>query len=101
VCLASSPGHDREIESDAIVRDDGSLRIQGRNLRLFGIFIPDTGRVCGKTLLSCGSRAAVALDACLRGAGWSAAGSWVLEPRSAMSPLLDTSEAETSPGIFS
>jgi hypothetical protein len=70
VCLASSPGHGREIESYAIVRDDGSLRIQGRNLRLFGIFIPDTGRVCGKTLPACGSRAAIALDALLEGRGF-------------------------------
>jgi endonuclease YncB( thermonuclease family) len=70
VCLASSPGHGREIESYAIVRDDGSLRIQGRNLRLFGIFIPDTGRVCGKTLPACGSRAALALDALLEGRGF-------------------------------
>jgi hypothetical protein len=67
VCLASSSGHGREIESYAIVRDDASLRIQGRNLRLFGIFIPDTGRVCGKTLPACGSRAAIALDALLEG----------------------------------
>ena len=70
VCLASSPGNGREIESYAIVRDDGSLRIQGRNLRLFGIFIPDTGRVCGKTLPACGSRAAIALDALLEGRGF-------------------------------
>ena len=70
VCLAASPGSGREIQSYAIVRDDGSLRIQGRNLRLFGIFIPDTGRVCGKTLPSCGSRAAIALDALLEGRGF-------------------------------
>jgi hypothetical protein len=70
VCLASSPGHGREIESYAIVRDDGSLRLQGRNLRLFGIFIPDSGRVCGRTLPACGSRAAIALDALLEGRGF-------------------------------
>jgi len=47
-----------------------SPRIQGRNLRLFGIFIPDTGRVCGRTRPSCGSRAAIALDALLEGRGF-------------------------------
>jgi endonuclease YncB( thermonuclease family) len=71
ICIASSPGNGREIESYAIVRDDGSLHIQGRTLRLFGIFIPDTGRVCRKTgLPSCGSRAALALDDLIKGRGF-------------------------------
>ena len=69
--VASSPGSAREIQSYAIIRDDGSLRIQGRTLRLFGIFIPDTGRVCRKTgLPSCGSRAALALDDLIKGRGF-------------------------------
>lgn len=69
--VASSPGSGRQIQSYAIVRDDGSLRIQGKTLRLFGIFIPDTGRVCRKTgLPSCGPRAALALDDLIKGRGF-------------------------------
>ena len=35
-----------DIESFAIVRDDGSLEVRGRTIRLFGIHIPRTDRVC-------------------------------------------------------
>lgn len=53
----------------AIVRDDATLRIQGRTIRLFGIYVPPSGRTCRTEIspVRCGSRAALALDAKIRG----------------------------------
>lgn len=53
-----------EFTSYALVRDDGALLIQGRVVRLYGIYIPRTGFTC-RTLFSpvqCGTRAALALE---------------------------------------
>jgi endonuclease YncB( thermonuclease family) len=54
----------REISSWAIVNDDGSLRIDGKTIHLYGIHIPRTGNTCSRNKLPpfCGSRAALALD---------------------------------------
>ena len=54
----------REISSFAIVNDDGSLRISGKTIHLYGIHIPSTGNHCSRNKLPpfCGSRAAIALD---------------------------------------
>ncbi len=48
----------------AIVQDDGSLRVSGWTIRLFGIYIPPTRRTCQTHLRPgrCGQRAVVALD---------------------------------------
>src|SRR5688572_8600363 len=35
-----------EIVSYAIVQDDGSLRVRGKTIRLFGIYMPRTERNC-------------------------------------------------------
>jgi len=53
-----------EISSSAIVNDDGTLRIKGKTIQLYGIHIPRTDRTCRSHQLPivCGSRAAVALD---------------------------------------
>lgn len=54
----------QDFTSYAIVREDGSLLISGRVIRLFGIYIPDAGVTC-RTFTSpaqCGSRAALALE---------------------------------------
>ena len=53
-----------ELKSYAIVRDDGTLRVRGRTIRLFGIYIPPTNRSCRRfeRPLKCASRAALALD---------------------------------------
>jgi endonuclease YncB( thermonuclease family) len=53
----------------AIVQDDGSLRVQGRTVRLFGAYIPDTARVCRDDFRPplCGSRAANALSLKIQG----------------------------------
>ena len=64
LALAASPLFAFEISSSAIVNDDGSLRIKGRTIQLYGIHIPKTDRTCRSNQLPtvCGSRAAVALD---------------------------------------
>ncbi|MDX1541565.1 MAG: hypothetical protein R3349_09200 [Geminicoccaceae bacterium] len=52
-----------QIKSYAVVHRDGSLTVQGRRIRLFGIFLPSTDRVCDSRLrpVRCGSRVAAAL----------------------------------------
>jgi endonuclease YncB( thermonuclease family) len=58
-----------EIVSYAIVQDDGSMRVQGKTIRLFGVYMPSTARGC-RTDFSpplCGNRAVRALKAQIRG----------------------------------
>lgn len=54
----------REISSSATVNADGTLRISGKTVHLFGIHIPDSGHTCStnKRPTVCGSRAVLALD---------------------------------------
>ena len=54
----------REISSSARVNADGSLRIAGKTIHLYGIHIPQTNSTCSrnKTPRYCGSRGAIALD---------------------------------------
>ena len=68
VGLPGAP-HASEITSYAIVRDDGSLRVQGRIFRLFGAYIPDTSRVCRSNFrpVKCGTRASTALEIKIQG----------------------------------
>ena len=60
-CLPASA---REISSSAIVNEDGSLRISGKTVHLYGIHIPRSGDTCSRNRVPpfCGSRAAIALD---------------------------------------
>lgn len=53
-----------EISSSAIVNEDGSLRIKGKIIQLYGIHIPSTGKTCTSYRRPplCSSRAALALD---------------------------------------
>lgn len=64
MALASTPLHAYEVSSSAIVNEDGSLRISGKTIHLYGIHIPRTSRTCTSNRLPsvCGSRASVALD---------------------------------------
>ena len=60
--VASAAGE--EFTSYAIVQDDGSLLIHNRVVRLYGIYLPETGVNC-RTKFSpaeCGTRAALALE---------------------------------------
>jgi endonuclease YncB( thermonuclease family) len=58
-----------EIESYAIVREDGSLRVQGRTIFLHGTYLPRSERGCRSDFRPplCGSRAARALKVKIRG----------------------------------
>lgn len=53
-----------EIKSYAIVQQDASLRVRGKTIRLYGIYIPPTNRTCRRfeRPVKCASRAALALD---------------------------------------
>ena len=53
-----------DISSYAFVQDDGSLRVDGRAIRLFGIYIPQTAQSCRlfERPVTCAPRAALALD---------------------------------------
>jgi endonuclease YncB( thermonuclease family) len=60
---------DGTIRSYALVQDDATLRVQGKTIRLFGLYIPPTGRGCVTVLRPsrCGSRAVRALELKIRG----------------------------------
>ncbi len=53
-----------EIRRLAFVQDDGTLEIGGRTVRLYGIYIPPTNRVCRTAIrpVRCASRAVLQLD---------------------------------------
>jgi endonuclease YncB( thermonuclease family) len=57
------------IEGAAFVQKDGSLKVRGQNIKLFGIYIPPTSRSCQTFLrpVRCNSRAALALDFKIQG----------------------------------
>lgn len=58
-----------EFRSYAIVQNDGSLVIQNRVVRLFGVYIPDDRQFCDTTFNPrfCGNRVATALNFKIRG----------------------------------
>lgn len=58
-----------EIVSYAIVQDDGSLRVQGKTIRLFGVYMPPTERGCRADFRPplCGNRSVRALKIKIRG----------------------------------
>jgi endonuclease YncB( thermonuclease family) len=62
--LLTSPLFAYEISSSAHVNEDGTLRINGNTIHLYGIHIPRTNRTCRSNRLPtvCGSRASLALD---------------------------------------
>ena len=62
--LLAAPLQAREISSYARVNSDGTLRIKGKTIHLYGIHIPKTNRTCSRNRNPpvCGSRAVVALD---------------------------------------
>jgi endonuclease YncB( thermonuclease family) len=64
-----APAANPPIQSYAIVQDDGTLRVRGRTIRLFGLYIPSSARGCITTLrpVRCGSRAARALELKIQG----------------------------------
>ena len=59
----------RELEGHAIVRNDGSMVIKNKVVRLHGIYIPPTERQCRDWIrpVRCDSRAVLALDFRVKG----------------------------------
>jgi endonuclease YncB( thermonuclease family) len=57
------------IRSYALVQDDATLRVQGKTIRLFGLYIPPTERGCATVLRppACGSRTVRALELKIQG----------------------------------
>lgn len=53
----------------AVVMDDGTLRIGGKTIRLFGVYLPDLGKHCTTATVpaQCGSEPVLALKRRLRG----------------------------------
>ena len=53
-----------EISSFAFVQQDGSLKVAGYLIRLYGIYIPPSGQTCSMFIrpVPCGPRASLALD---------------------------------------
>ncbi|MEA3410892.1 MAG: nuclease-like protein [Pseudomonadota bacterium] len=64
ILAAAASSAAAEIASFAFINDDGTLRMRNRTIHLYGIYIPDTARTCMtfRRPLTCGSRAALALD---------------------------------------
>ena len=62
--LCSAPFAAAEMSSYAAVNEDGSLRIKGKTVHLYGIYIPATNHTCSRNRNPpvCGSRAVIALD---------------------------------------
>ena len=55
---------DPEISSFAFVQEDGSLKVAGHLIHLYGIYIPPTEQTCSTFIrpIPCGPRASLALD---------------------------------------
>jgi endonuclease YncB( thermonuclease family) len=64
LALAGANAEAEEISGYAFVQDDGSMKVDGRHVRLFGIYIPPTSQSCRtfERPLTCAPRAALALD---------------------------------------
>jgi endonuclease YncB( thermonuclease family) len=58
-----------EIVSYAIVQEDATLKVRGRTVRLHGVYIPESGRICQRNLRPavCKTRAANALELRIQG----------------------------------
>jgi endonuclease YncB( thermonuclease family) len=68
LCLAGAPAA-ADIESYAVVQDDGSLLIRGKTIRLSGVHLPSDATQCRTNIrpVRCASRAALALDFKIQG----------------------------------
>jgi endonuclease YncB( thermonuclease family) len=70
--LASLPwaAAQSEVSGITFVQEDGSMRISGSLVRLYGIYIPPTGQTCSTFIrpMPCGTRASLALDFRISGA---------------------------------
>lgn len=62
--MLTTAAQSRELNSYAFVNDDGTLRVEGYTVHLYGIIVPPTGKTCQTYMrpVVCGSRAALALE---------------------------------------
>jgi len=63
ICAPSSLLANSEISTFAFVQEDGSLKVAGNLIHLYGIYIPPTNRTCQTFIrpMPCGPRASLAL----------------------------------------
>lgn len=64
LCVVASSAMAWELHSYARVQDDGSLKIEGHQVHLYGIYLADNSRHCRKRIrpIRCGPRSVLALD---------------------------------------
>ena len=69
IVLGADAARAAEIVSYAIVKDDATLRVRGRDIRLFGVYVVDNRPFCDTTFrpARCQTRAAVALASKIQG----------------------------------
>ena len=69
VILAASSIAMADAGSRAIVQEDGTLRVDGKTVHLYGIYIPPISRTCRTFLrpVQCGPRAVLQLDFKIQG----------------------------------
>jgi endonuclease YncB( thermonuclease family) len=69
VLIGSGVAIAADIVSYAIVRDDATLRVQGKTIRLYGVYVADTRPFCDSTFrpVRCKTRASVALASKIQG----------------------------------
>lgn len=62
--ISFQTGAGAEISSYAFVQDDGSLKVNGYLIHLYGVYIPPTDQTCYTFVrpMPCGTRASLALD---------------------------------------
>lgn len=67
--LASGPSEAAPVGRPALVQSDGTLRIGGRVVRLHGIYMPPTSRICRSFLqpTRCATRSVLALERKIHG----------------------------------
>lgn len=64
LCLSALPLHAADLKGYVFVNDDASLRIRGRTIHLYGIYVPPTDESCRsfQRPVVCAPRAALALE---------------------------------------
>jgi endonuclease YncB( thermonuclease family) len=64
LCLSALPLHAADIKGYVFVNDDASLRIRGKTVHLYGIYVPPTDESCRsfQRPVACAPRAALALE---------------------------------------
>lgn len=64
LAVAPLPLMAADISGNPFVREDASIGVDGRTVRLYGIYVPPTEKACNESTrpLTCGTRASLALE---------------------------------------